>query len=72
VVELVVVIGRGGRDIPVARAWNAVAGLSVGQDLSERRQQMSGPVPQFSLAKSHRGFAPIGPALVTIDEIAAP
>ena len=71
-VELVVVIGRGGRDIPAARAWNAVAGLSVGQDLSERRGQMSGPAPQFSLAKSHRGFAPIGPALVTIDELDDP
>lgn len=71
-VELVVVIGRGGRDIPAARAWDAVAGLSVGQDLSERRRQMSGPVPQFSLAKSHRGFAPIGPALVTIDEFDDP
>ena len=71
-VELVVVIGRGGRDIPVSHAWDAVAGLSVGQDLSERRRQMSGPVPQFSLAKSHRGFAPIGPALVTIDELRDP
>ncbi|MCV2489765.1 fumarylacetoacetate hydrolase family protein [Geodermatophilus sp. YIM 151500] len=71
-VELVVVIGRGGRGIPAARAWDAVAGLSVGQDLSERRGQMSGPVPQFSLAKSHRGFAPIGPALVTIDELDNP
>jgi len=71
-VELVVVIGRGGRDIPAARAWDAVAGLSVGQDLSERHRQMSGPVPQFSLAKSHRGFAPIGPALVTIDELDDP
>ena len=71
-VELVVVIGRGGRDIPASDAWNAVAGLSVGQDLSERLRQMSGPVPQFSLAKSHRGFAPIGPALVTIDEFDDP
>ncbi|HST98423.1 MAG TPA: fumarylacetoacetate hydrolase family protein, partial [Geodermatophilus sp.] len=71
-VELVVVIGRGGRDIPAAGAWDAVAGLSVGQDLSERRGQMSGPAPQFSLAKSHRGFAPIGPALVTIDELDDP
>jgi 2-keto-4-pentenoate hydratase/2-oxohepta-3-ene-1,7-dioic acid hydratase in catechol pathway len=68
-VELVVVIGEGGRDIPAADAWDAVAGLSVGQDLSERRGQLSGPAPQFSLAKSHRGFAPIGPELVTIDEL---
>lgn len=71
-VELVVVIGRGGRNIPADRAWESVAGLSVGQDLSDRGRQLAGPVPQFSLAKSHRGFAPIGPALVTIDEFADP
>ncbi|TQC49871.1 FAA hydrolase family protein [Rhodococcus sp. WS4] len=71
-VELVVVIGRGGRNIPADRAWESVAGLSVGQDLSDRGRQLAGPVPQFSLAKSHRGFAPIGPALVTIDEFDDP
>jgi 2-keto-4-pentenoate hydratase/2-oxohepta-3-ene-1,7-dioic acid hydratase in catechol pathway len=71
-VELVVVIGRGGRDIPVEHAWRHVAGVTVGQDLSERQQQHSGPAPQFSLAKSHRGFSPIGPELVTIDELSDP
>jgi 2-keto-4-pentenoate hydratase/2-oxohepta-3-ene-1,7-dioic acid hydratase in catechol pathway len=71
-VELVVVIGRGGRNIPADRAWEAIAGLSVGQDLSDRGRQLAGPVPQFSLAKSHRGFAPIGPAMVTIDEFDDP
>ena len=71
-VELVVVIGRGGRDIPVEQAWRHVAGVTVGQDLSERQQQHSGPAPQFSLAKSHRGFSPIGPELVTVDELADP
>jgi 2,4-didehydro-3-deoxy-L-rhamnonate hydrolase len=68
-VELVVVIGRGGRNIPVEQAWRHVAGVTVGQDLSERQQQHSGPAPQFSLAKSHRGFSPIGPELVTLDEL---
>jgi len=71
-VELVVVIGRGGRDIPVEQAWRHVAGVTVGQDLSERQQQHSGPAPQFSLAKSHRGFSPIGPELVTVDELGNP
>ncbi|WP_197381201.1 fumarylacetoacetate hydrolase family protein [Mycolicibacterium mengxianglii] len=71
-VELVVVIGRGGRDIPAERAWRHVAGVTVGQDLSERQRQHSGPAPQFSLAKSHRGFSPMGPALVTVDELADP
>jgi 2-keto-4-pentenoate hydratase/2-oxohepta-3-ene-1,7-dioic acid hydratase in catechol pathway len=68
-VELVVVIGRGGRHIAADDAWSRVAGVSVGQDLSERRKQHSGPAPQFSLAKSHAGFSPIGPALVTVDEL---
>ncbi|WP_036454217.1 fumarylacetoacetate hydrolase family protein [Mycolicibacterium smegmatis] len=68
-VELVVVVGRGGRHIPTERAWDHVAGVAVGQDLSERQRQHSGPAPQFSLAKSHQGFSPIGPALVTIDEV---
>ena len=71
-VELVVVIGRGGRNIAVEDAWRHVAGLTVGQDLSERQQQHSGPAPQFSLAKSHRGFSPMGPAVVTLDEIPDP
>jgi 2-keto-4-pentenoate hydratase/2-oxohepta-3-ene-1,7-dioic acid hydratase in catechol pathway len=49
-----------------------VAGLTVGQDLSERVSQMSGPAPQFSLAKSFPGFAPMGPAVVTVDELVDP
>lgn len=68
-VELVVVIGRGGRDIPAASAWDHVAGVAVGQDISERQRQHAGPAPQFSLAKSHAGFSPTGPALVTPDEL---
>lgn len=71
-VELVVVLGRGGRRIAAAQAWDHVAGVAVGQDLSEREQQHAGPAPQFSLAKSHAGFSPIGPQLVTIDELANP
>jgi 2,4-didehydro-3-deoxy-L-rhamnonate hydrolase len=71
-VELVVAIGAGGRNIPAAGAWRHVAGVCVGQDLSERRAQHAGPAPQFSLAKSHAGFSPIGPALVTVDELPDP
>lgn len=71
-VELVVVIGRGGTCIPVEEAWKHVAGLSAGQDLSERTLQQSGPAPQYSLAKSFPGFGPIGPLLVTPDEFDDP
>lgn len=69
-VELVVAVGRGGRDISEADAWDRLAGVMIGQDLSERRLQMTGPAPQFSLAKSHQGFAPTGPDLVTWNELA--
>lgn len=64
-VELVAVIGRGGKNVAAEAAWDHVAGISVGQDLSERTRQSSGPAPQYSLAKSHPGFGPIGPLLVT-------
>ncbi len=64
-VELVVVIGREAYKVDAAAAWTYVAGLCVGQDISERRSQLAGPVPQFSLGKSFPGFAPFGPWLVT-------
>jgi 2,4-didehydro-3-deoxy-L-rhamnonate hydrolase len=71
-VELVVAIGRLGRNVGEPDAWDHVAGLTVGQDLSERVVQLAGPVPQFSLGKSYPGFAPLGPALVTVDEFDHP
>jgi 2-keto-4-pentenoate hydratase/2-oxohepta-3-ene-1,7-dioic acid hydratase in catechol pathway len=47
--------------------------VTLGQDLSERELQLSGPAPQqFNLGKSYAGFAPIGPVLVTADEFADP
>ena len=68
--ELVVVIGTGGRDISEAGAWDAVAGLTVGQDLSDRTvQQWGAPAAQFALGKSFAGYSPTGPAVVTIDEV---
>jgi 2,4-didehydro-3-deoxy-L-rhamnonate hydrolase len=71
-VELVLVIGREGRRIRAADAWAHVAGVTIGQDLSERDVQLRPPVPQFSLGKSFPGFGPIGPAVATIDELADP
>ncbi|QMU69742.1 fumarylacetoacetate hydrolase family protein [Streptacidiphilus sp. P02-A3a] len=70
--ELVLVIGRHCHRATRANAWSHVAGLTVGQDLSERRLQLTGPAPQFSLGKSYPGFAPTGPELVTLDEFADP
>ncbi|SFL25283.1 fumarylacetoacetate hydrolase family protein [Geodermatophilus ruber] len=71
-VELVAVIGRTASAVPEDRAWSYVAGLTVAQDLSERASQLRGPAPQFSLAKSFPGFTPLGPAVVTLDEVADP
>jgi len=68
-VELVAVIGRRAENVSVADGWDHTAGLTVGQDLSERILQRSGPAPQFSLAKSHPGFGPLGPVVVTPDEL---
>jgi 2,4-diketo-3-deoxy-L-fuconate hydrolase len=71
-VEIVAVIGRTANSVTVDRGWEYVAGLTVGQDLSERDLQRRGPAPQFGLAKSFRGFSPMGPALVTLDELDHP
>lgn len=68
-IELALVIGKAAHQVPVGSAWSYIAGLTVAQDLSERVLQMSGPAPQFSLGKSHPGFAPIGPWVVTADEL---
>lgn len=70
--ELVAVIGATAYRVPAARAWDHVAGLTIGQDLSERTLQLAGPAPQFSLGKSFPGFAPTGPHVVTPDEFADP
>ncbi|MFT4597417.1 MAG: 2,4-diketo-3-deoxy-L-fuconate hydrolase [Paracrocinitomix sp.] len=71
-VELVVVMGQGGRDIAAADAFDHVAGYCVGQDISERRLQMVSSPAQFSLAKSLRNFSPVGPWLTTLDEVSDP
>ncbi|MET7509790.1 fumarylacetoacetate hydrolase family protein [Streptomyces albidoflavus] len=71
-VELVAVIGRRAEHVAEADAWSHVAGLAVGQDISERVSQLAGPAPQFSLGKSYPGFAPVGPWLTTPDEVENP
>lgn len=71
-VELVAVIGQGGRDIPADQGWEHVAGVTIGQDISDRRMQFSAPPAQFGLAKSLAGYSPMGPVLVTPDEFDDP
>lgn len=69
-VEMVVASGQLAEGASQENGWDHVAGVMIGQDLSERDVQRAGPVPQFSLGKSFKGFGPIGPALVTVDELA--
>jgi 2-keto-4-pentenoate hydratase/2-oxohepta-3-ene-1,7-dioic acid hydratase in catechol pathway len=71
-VELVAVIGKEAKNVSAAEAWDYVAGLTIGQDISERVSQLRGPAPQFGLGKSFPGFGPVGPWLVTVDEFANP
>ncbi|MGW4912740.1 fumarylacetoacetate hydrolase family protein [Streptomyces sp. NPDC004270] len=70
--ELVAVIARETYRASEDRAWESVAGLTVGQDLSERVSQLQGRPAQFSLGKSFPGFGPTGPVLVTPDEFEDP
>ena len=65
--ELVVVIGIRAYHVAAEDAWDYVAGLTVGQDISERELQLRPPTPQFNLGKSFPGFSPIGPQLVAPD-----
>lgn len=70
-VELVAVIGRDADRVSEADGWSHVAGLTVGQDISDRYLQQAAGA-QFSLGKSHRGFGPMGPWVVTLDELDDP
>ena len=67
--EMVVVIGKGGKDISKDDAWSHVAGITVGQDISDRSVQFHATPPQFNLGKSFDTFGPIGPILVSHDEV---
>jgi 2-keto-4-pentenoate hydratase/2-oxohepta-3-ene-1,7-dioic acid hydratase in catechol pathway len=69
-VELTVVIGEGGRDIPRAEALRHVFGYTVINDVSARDLQKSHL--QWFKGKSLDGFCPIGPVVVTADEFGDP
>jgi 2-keto-4-pentenoate hydratase/2-oxohepta-3-ene-1,7-dioic acid hydratase in catechol pathway len=71
-VELVVVIGVRAHHARAEDAWSHVAGLTVGQDITDRTKQFEGMAPQFSMGKSLPGFGPLGPSVVTLDDVADP
>jgi 2-keto-4-pentenoate hydratase/2-oxohepta-3-ene-1,7-dioic acid hydratase in catechol pathway len=70
--ELVVVIGCKGRHIPRQRAFEYVGGYAVGHDVSARDWQLNKPGKQWMAGKTFDTFAPVGPQLVTADEIPDP
>jgi len=70
-VELGIVIGRGGTNIDEARAMDHVAGYCVVNDLSERKLQFEN-AGQWVMGKSCPGFGPVGPFLVTRDDVPDP
>ena len=71
-VELGVVIGTGGRYIAQADALAHVAGYCVVNDVSEREVQLERGGGQWDKGKGHDTFGPIGPWLVTADEVPDP
>ena len=71
-VELAVVIGRTTKDIDVSHALECVAGYTVGNDVSARRWQKHAGGGQWVRGKSFDTFCPLGPVLVTPDEIPDP
>ena len=70
--ELVVVIGKAGRHIPRERAMDHVFGYCCGNDISARDWQKGKPGGQWLLGKTFDTFAPLGPFLVTKNEVDDP
>jgi 2,4-didehydro-3-deoxy-L-rhamnonate hydrolase len=70
--ELVIVFGRTCHAATRETAWSFLAGVMCGQDISDRAEQFRPPLKQFTIAKSYDTFGPIGPYLVTADELANP
>jgi 2-keto-4-pentenoate hydratase/2-oxohepta-3-ene-1,7-dioic acid hydratase in catechol pathway len=71
-VELGLVIGRSARHVPVADALKYVAGYCIVNDVSERDFQLKKSASQWNKGKGCDTFGPIGPWLVTTDEIRDP
>ncbi len=70
--ELVIVIGKKGKNIPAATGMEYVAGYTVGHDVSARDWQLKKDGKQWMVGKTFDTFAPLGPHLVTRDEVPDP
>jgi 2-keto-4-pentenoate hydratase/2-oxohepta-3-ene-1,7-dioic acid hydratase in catechol pathway len=70
--ELAIVIGSPARNVPVDRALDHVLGYTAGHDVSARKWQKHSGAHQWIRGKSFDTFCPLGPAIVTKDEIPDP
>jgi 2-keto-4-pentenoate hydratase/2-oxohepta-3-ene-1,7-dioic acid hydratase in catechol pathway len=70
--ELVIVVGRHGKNLAAATATEHVAGYTVGHDVSARDWQLKKDGKQWMVGKTFDTFAPCGPVLVTADEVPDP
>jgi 2-keto-4-pentenoate hydratase/2-oxohepta-3-ene-1,7-dioic acid hydratase in catechol pathway len=70
--ELVLVVGRAGRNVPAANGRDYLAGYTIGHDVSARDWQLKKDGRQWLAGKSFDTFAPTGPELVTADEVPDP
>jgi 2-keto-4-pentenoate hydratase/2-oxohepta-3-ene-1,7-dioic acid hydratase in catechol pathway len=68
--ELVVVIGKGGKNIPEANAYEHIFGYTIANDISAR--DLQDRESQWIRAKSQDTFCPLGPAILTADEVPNP
>jgi 2-keto-4-pentenoate hydratase/2-oxohepta-3-ene-1,7-dioic acid hydratase in catechol pathway len=70
--ELVIVVGKRGRNVPADAAMGYVAGYTIGHDVSARDWQLKKDGKQWMVGKTFDTFAPTGPFLVTADEVPDP
>ncbi len=70
--ELTVIIGRPAKNIPASEALDYVFGYTIGNDVSARRWQKNAGGGQWVRGKSFDTFCPLGPVMVTRDEILDP
>ena len=70
--EIVIIIGKRGRNVATASALEFVAGYTVGHDVSARDWQLKKDGKQWMVGKTFDTFAPAGPVLVTADEVPDP
>jgi 2-keto-4-pentenoate hydratase/2-oxohepta-3-ene-1,7-dioic acid hydratase in catechol pathway len=70
--ELLIVIGKSGRNIPEADALSYIAGYCTSNDFSSRDLQLELPSGQWMIGKTLDNFAPIGPYFVSSDLVGDP